>query len=96
MEISDPYVTWVGVKNSTVIARMAFAGQTSTEAMAKKITQLKQSTVQFQAELAETVKTTAEEKHRSLDELRMALEVKHEQETQRLQELHAREKMVVY
>jgi hypothetical protein len=41
---------------------MSLVGQTSTEAMAKEITRLKQSAVQFQAELDETVKTVAKEK----------------------------------
>ena len=37
-DISGPDVTRVGVETSVVIVRMALAGQTSTEAMAKEIT----------------------------------------------------------
>lgn len=94
--ISGPDVARVSVETSAVIARMALVGQTSTEAMAKEITRLIQSTVQFQAELAKTVKTATEEKQRSLDELKTALEVKHEQETQWLRELHAQEKEEIW
>lgn len=90
--ISGPDLAWVSVETLVVITGMALADQTSTEAMAKEITRLKQSAIQFQDELEETVKTTAEEKQRSLNELKIALEVKHEQETQWLRELHAREK----
>ena len=90
--IAGQDVARVGVESLIVIVGMALADQTSTEAMAKEIAQLKQSMAQFQAKLAETVKNVAKEKQRSLDELKTALEVKHEQETQRLRELHAREK----
>lgn len=76
--ISGPYVSRVDVETLAVIVRMAPTGQTSIEAMAKDITWLKQFTSQFQAELVETVKTAAKEKQRSLDELKMDLEVKHE------------------
>jgi hypothetical protein len=55
--IAGQDITRVGVETSIIIVKMAFAIQTSTEAMAKEITQLKHSTTQFQAELAETVKT---------------------------------------
>ena len=90
--ISGLDVARVGVETSVVIVRMALVSQTSIESMAKEITQLKQSAVQFQAKLVESVKTTAKEKQRSLDEVKMDLEVKHEQETKQLQELHAQEK----
>ena len=71
---------------------MALISQMSTEAMAKEITKLKQFATQFQAELAENVKNVTEEKQRSLGELKTALEVKHEHETQGLQEVHGKEK----
>ena len=71
---------------------MALTSQTSTEAMAKEIARLKQSVAQSQVELAETMKNIVKEKQMSVDELKMALEVKHMKETQQLWELHAREK----
>ena len=79
--ISGPDVAWVDVETSTVIVEMALTKQTSTEAMVKEITWLKQYVVQFQAALVEIVKTATEEKQRSLDELKTTLEAKHEQET---------------
>ena len=45
--ISSLDVARVGVKTSAVIVGMALAIQISTEAMAKEITRLKQSTAQF-------------------------------------------------
>ena len=72
-----------------MIIGMALASQTSTKAMAKEITRLKQSTAQFQAELTKSVKNIVEDKQRSLDELKTTLEVMHEQETRRLQEMQA-------
>ena len=61
-DISGLDVTRVGVETSAVIAGMALAYQTSTEAMAKEITWLKQSATHFQAELVENVKNVAEDK----------------------------------
>ena len=60
--ISGPSVSRVSVETSTIIIGMALTDQTSTEAMAKEITRLKQSAIQFQAELVETMKTTTKEK----------------------------------
>ena len=45
--IAGQDVARVGVKTSVVIVGMALIGQTSTEAMAKEITHLKQSVTQF-------------------------------------------------
>ena len=80
--ITGQDVARVGVETLVVITGLALASQTSKEAMAKEITQLKQYGAQLQAELAEIVKNAADERQRSLDELKMALEAKHEQETQ--------------
>ena len=88
-------VTRVRVKISAVITGMTLTGQTSTEAMAKEISRLKQSTTQVQAELSERVKNVAEERQRSLNELKMDLKEKHEQETQQLRESHAQEKEAI-
>lgn len=88
-------VTRVGVQTSVVIAGMALTGQTSTEAMEKEIARIKQFAAQVQAELAEKVKNVAEERQRSIDELKTTLEEKHEKETQQLQESHAWEKEAI-
>lgn len=74
------YVARVGIETSIVIAGMALVGQSSKEAMEKEISCLKQSTTQAQHELAEYMKNTSEDRKMSLDELRVALEVRHEQE----------------
>ena len=79
-DISSPYVTQVGIETSATIVRMALSGQTSTEAMEKEIARLKQSPAQFQAELIESARSVLEGKRRSLDKLKIALELKHEQE----------------
>lgn len=78
-----------------MIAGLALTDQTSTKAMAKEITWLKQSAAQLQSELAEIVQNASDERHKSLDELKMALEEKHEQETQQLHESHALEKEAI-
>ena len=49
------------------------------------------SMARAQAELAEYTKKTFENKQRSLDELRVALEAIHEQEKHQLKETHANE-----
>ena len=90
-DISVPDVARVGVETSAIIAGMALVGQSSTEAMAKEITRLKQSAAQAQVELAKYTKSTSEYKQRSLNELRVALEARHEQEKQQLKETHAHE-----
>lgn len=48
-DISGLDVARVGIETSVVIVGMALADQTSTEAMEKDISRLKQSTAQFQA-----------------------------------------------
>ena len=58
---------------------MALAGQSSSEAMAKEIVCLKQLVTQTQNELTESVKGKIEYKKRILEELKIALEVKHEE-----------------
>lgn len=68
---------------------MTLAGQSSSEAMAKEIARLKQYATQAQNELAEYVKNTSEDKQRILDELRIALDTRHEQERHQLKETHA-------
>ena len=57
--------------------------------MAKEISRIKQSVAQFQAKLTESARSASEDKRRSLDELKIALELKYEQETQLLKEVHA-------
>lgn len=59
--------------------------------MVKEIARLKQSAAQAQAELAEYTKSISEDKQRSLDVLKVALEARHEQEKQQLRETHAHE-----
>ena len=59
--------------------------------MAKEISHLKQSATQAQNELAKNMKNALEDKQRSLDELRIALEARHEQERQQLKVTHAQE-----
>ena len=76
-DVSGPYVAQVGVETSIVIIGMALIGQSSMEAMAKEISQLKQSNTQAQNELAENMNNATEDKQRRLDKLRIALEVRH-------------------
>lgn len=68
----------VGVETLVVIAGMALARKSSTEAMEKEITHLKQSASRVQVELREHAKNTSEDKQRSLDELKIALESRYE------------------
>lgn len=70
---------------------MALAGQLPSEAMAKEIVLLKQLATQDQNELAENIKNETEDKKRSQEYLRIALEARHEEEKQQLLDLHARE-----
>lgn len=72
-DISGPDVTRVGIETSAVIIEMALADQTSTEAMEKEIARLKQSATGFQEELIESARSLAENKRKSLDELKIAL-----------------------
>lgn len=77
-DMSSLDVAWVDVETSTVIVEMALIGQSSSKAMAKEIFGLKQSATQDQNDLAKNMKNTPKEKQRSLDDMRIALEVRHE------------------
>jgi hypothetical protein len=59
---------------------MALAGQSSLEAMAKENLHLKQLVTQTQNETTKNIKRIVNEKQRSLDELKIALTVQHEEE----------------
>ena len=61
-DISGPDVTLVGIETSAVIVGMALARQSSTEATAKEIARLKQSTTQVQPELTENARNMSEDK----------------------------------
>ena len=90
-DISGPDVACVGVDTSPVIVGMALAGQSFSEAMSKEILCLKQLVTQTQNELTESVKHATKDRQRSLEELKRALEVKHEEEKQQMSKLHSRE-----
>ena len=74
----------MGVETLVVIVGMALSRQSSTKTMAKEIARV-------QAELAEHTKNKLEDKQKSLDELKVALELRYEQEKQHLIEMHAHE-----
>ena len=75
-------VARVGVETSVMIVEMALDGQLSTKVMAKQIDHLRKSAALVQTELIEHAKNMSENKQRSLDELKIALESKYEQEKQ--------------
>ena len=79
-DISCLDVAQVGIETSTLIVGMALAGKSPTEEMAKEIAWLKQYAAQVQARLVENAKNMSEDKQRSLDELKIALEPKYEHE----------------
>ena len=65
------------------------AGQSSSKVVAKKITQLKKLVSQLQGELENNAKEGVEDKERSLDELKISMTTKFEEEKRNLEELHA-------
>ena len=90
-DVLGPYMARVGEETLVVIAEMALGGQSSSEAMAKENALLKESSTQDQNELSKNMKNATKDKKISLDKLRIALEVRHEQEKQELVELHTQE-----
>lgn len=90
-DISYPYVSHVGVETSIMIDGMDLIGQSSSEAMQKEILHLKQMVTQTKSEPTESIKRTSDERQRSLNELKIALTMQHEEEKRQLLTLHSQE-----
>ena len=82
--MSSPNVPQVSVETSIVIVEISLVGQSSFEDMAKEIAWFKQSATQCQNELDENMNNVTKDKQKILDELRIALGARHEQEKQQL------------
>lgn len=90
-DISGLDVAHVGVETYAVNVGMALTERSSSKAMAKEIFCLKQLVAQTQNELTDSIKRTADERQRSLDELKIALTVQVKEEKRQLLTLHSQE-----
>lgn len=88
-DISGLDMSRVGVETSAIIAGMALIGQLSSEAMEKEIVRLKKIVTQTQNELTENVKRANEDKERSLEELNVYMEAKHDEGKKKISESHS-------